>query len=222
MNTRKYRRLVAALVALALSACQSTMLENLPADAASECPAEWRGAWIALDADSGRHEDAGFVVDGACALTLVEIHQGKPRELAFTPRFARARGKQVVLFASGEAARMLEQDPPEKPGWYPFEWRRHDDVLVLRAPDHRRIATLVVNGALDGSVSWSKNDAFVFVAGDPPAIAQALDDERVSFGGEGGARAQRVGEARRDLDRALERAQREAKRREARAKRGSP
>lgn len=230
MNTTILRCIGLALAALALPACQSTMLESLPTGAATACPAEWRGAWIALDTDTGAREDAGFVVaavparadaaTGDCALTLVEEHEGKPRELRFTPRFASARGAQLVLFGHEDAARMLEPDAPPKAGWYPFEWRRSGDVLVLRAPDHRRIATLVVNGALDGSVSWGDNEGFVFVAGDAVAIAKALDDGRVAFGGEGGTRAARVGDDRRDLDRALARRQREHERAEARARRG--
>ena len=220
MNTKILRRIGIAVGALALSACQSTMLESLPTGTATACPAEWRGAWIALDADSGAHEDAGFVVDGACTLTLVEEHEGKPRELRFTPRFASARGAQLVLFGHEDAAPLIEPQAPAKAGWYPFEWRRNDDVLVLRAPDHRRIATLVVNGALDGTVTWGENEGHVFVTGDAASITAALSDGRVSFGGgEGGARAARVGEGRRDLDRALARQKREHERALAREKR---
>jgi hypothetical protein len=218
MNTKLLRRIGIALGAIALSACQSTMLESLPTGTATACPPEWRGAWIALDADSGAHEDTGFVVAGDCTVTLVEEHEGKPRELVFTPRFASARGAQLVLFGHEDAAPLIAPQAPAKPGWYPFEWRRSDDVLVLRAPDHRRIATLVVNGALDGTVSWDDDDKFVFVTGDAAAITAALGDGRVSFGGgEGGARAARIGEGRRDLDRALARQKREHARAEASA-----
>ena len=38
--------LVAAV--LVLSACQSTVVERMPEGTVAECPAEWRGAFIAL------------------------------------------------------------------------------------------------------------------------------------------------------------------------------
>lgn len=201
-------RCLALLVLFVLAGCRSTLLENLPAGATDACPQALRGAWIALDSDTRDAEDAGFVVALDCALTLVEWHDGQWRETRFEPRHARSRGDALVFFSAREAAPVLELEPvPE--GWYPFEWRRNDDRLVLRQPDHRRIATLIVNGAIEGRTTWSRDEGHNVVLGDGAAIAAALQGA-FAFDDEGALHARRVGEDRRALDRALARAGRKS------------
>ena len=210
--------LLAALCTLVLAACQTTALENLPVGATAECPPEWAGAWIGLDADSGAPEDAGFMVTPDCATTMVETHQGKRRETRFSPRFASAGGTNLVFVGPEDAAKLFEGAPPERAGWYPYAWRRSGDVMALRPPDHRRIATLIVNGAIEGTTTWNRNDGENFVFGDAQAIAAALRGP-VGFRDEPGFRLRRVGDTRRDLDRAIDRATRSASQRPERARR---
>ena len=199
-----------------LPTCQSTSLENLPTGASTACPPGWPGAWIGLDADSGEAEDAGFLIEHDCATTMVETHQGKLRATRFSPRFATAGGAKLVFIGPEDAARLFEGAPPERSGWYPFAWRRNGDVLALSPPDHRRIATLIVNGAIDGTTTWNRHDGANFVFGDAQAIAAALRGP-VAFRDEAGFRLRRVGDTRRELDRAIERATRASAQRAERA-----
>jgi hypothetical protein len=202
----------AALLSLLLAACQSTSLENLPTGATTACPPAWPGAWIGLDDDTGAPVDVGFLVARDCTTTLVETHEGKPRETAFSPRFAGGSGTFLVFVRSEDAAHLFEGRAPQHSGWYPFEWDFAEggdegDVLSLRAPDHRRIATLIVNGALDGMTTWNRNECANFVYGDEAQIATALH-RAVSFMPRPDMRLRRVGQTRRDLDRAIARATR--------------
>jgi hypothetical protein len=215
MNTRS---LFAGLATLLLAACQSTMVESLPTGATASCPPEWRGAWIGLDADTGEAEDAGFLIAADCATTMIERHEGKLRETHFSPRFAQVDATRIVFVGHEEAASQYKQDPPARAGWYPFAWERHGEVLALHPPDHRRIATLIVNGALEGATTWDRDEGANFVHGDAQAIERALRGP-LGFDGGDGFRMRRVGEDRKALERAIARVVREDTARERRESR---
>ncbi len=189
--------------AMVLAGCQMTVVENLPEGAGVACPEEWPGAWIGIDED-GERSDAGAFVDEACVVTLVEVKRDELQEWKLKPRFAPG----LALFEHSEVAHAVELDADDDQpsgGWWPFRWSRSGDRIVLHAPDHRRVATLIVNGALAGETHWTGRDSgWNALSGDAAAIRTVLADEPI-FGRDSGIRMQRIGAKRRDLDREIQR-----------------
>lgn len=172
------RTLSLAATALALSACQSTVVERLPEGTVTDCPAEWRGGFVALD-DRGKFDgDFAMFVTDDCAIEPLSADpkDGPPPELRLHPRFL-VNGN-VVLFADPEVRQLLElrEDElrPAESHW-PFHWTRDRDVLSLEPPDHRRVATLIVNGGIDGTTHWnSREEGFNILRGEAAALRDVL------------------------------------------------
>ncbi|HVF34942.1 MAG TPA: hypothetical protein VND91_06430 [Candidatus Saccharimonadia bacterium] len=209
--------LLAAVCAVSLTACQGTVVETLPEGVTSDCPAALRGAWIGLDDDDRAHADAGMHVADDCTTTVVETHAGKTRESTLVPRFLTVGEAGIVLYPHADVARVLDwKADTAQPagGWWPLEWRRSGKRLVLHLPDHRRIATLIVNGALDGEAHWTSGDSgYNVLRGDAGAIRERLVEDAL-FDRDREIELERVGDGRRDLDRAIERARRDARSRD--------
>jgi hypothetical protein len=211
-------RLLAMVTAAALCGCQVTVVENLPEGAGTDCPAGWRGAWIGLD-ELGRDDpDFGVHVAADCTLVVAAADPNDPPpDAPLHPRFVGSGDGGMLLIGRDEVARLLEWKPddPDAPpsGWVPLRWRRDGDSLEIESPDHRRIATLIVNGGLDGAVHWSSPDSgYNLVKGDAVSARQQLHDNDF-FDGDDPTFLRRVGDDRRALDRALQRAKREEDRR---------
>ena len=177
MNLRRFAFLLCPLV---LAACQSTVVERLPDGTVTDCPAEWRGAFVALDERGRLDGDFAMFVADDCSIEPIspDPNDAPPADLRLHPRFLAASGGSVVLFADPEVQKLLElrEDelrPPES--WWPFHWTRERDVLTLEAPDHRRIATLIVNGGIEGTTHWnSRQEGFNILRGEPAALRDVL------------------------------------------------
>lgn len=207
-------RSAAALALLALlSGCQLTMVENLPAGAVPTCPAQWRGAWIAVD-EAGRDDpDFGIVVQNDCGVESREKgnpHPAKP-PLPHPAFFQGNNGKQLVFLGAADAFDLIaapSADGDKPPvGYVVLAWSREGERMNMRQADHRRVATLIVQGALPGKVNWQNDGSTstVIVGGDPNAVAQAFGTYDFFEGG-GGFSLRRVGDDAKALERALKRA----------------
>ena len=210
------RNLMRALLALAplmlLSGCQLTMVESLPAGAVPTCPAEWRGAWIAVD-EAGRDDaDFGIVVHDDCAVESRDHGNPHPAKPPLPhPAFAQGNGgKALVFLGAADALELIaapgNDDNRPSVGYVVLSWSREGDRMNMRQADHRRAATLVVQGALPGKVNWqSDNASSVLIGGDPNAVAESLTRYDL-FDNGAGFSLRRAGDDAKALERALKRA----------------
>jgi hypothetical protein len=216
-------RALSVLAAALLCGCQVTVVENLPEGADATCPAGWAGAWIGIDERGRDDPDFGVHVDAACVLSVTGADpKDAPPAVTLHPKFLASGDAGVMLLERSEVAQLLEwkpDDPSAPPaGWVPMHYNRDGDQIALESPDHRRIATLIVNGGIEGAVHWSSSDSgYNVVEGDAAAILARLRDSGF-FERDDPALLRRVGNDRRALDRALRQAQRDEERR-ARTKR---
>ena len=205
----------AAMLALLvmLSGCQLTMVESLPAGAVPTCPKEWRGAWIAVD-EAGRDDaDFGIVVHEDCGVESREKgnpHPAKP-PLPHPAFFLTSKGTALAFLGAADAFELIDApvaDGERRPdgGFVVLSWDREGDRMNMRQADHRRVATLIVQGALPGKVTWqSDNASTVIVGGEPNVVADAFNRYDFFEGG-GGFGLRRVGDDAKALERAIKRA----------------
>ena len=210
---RFFRSAAALALLVLLSGCQLTMVENLPAGAVPTCPAEWRGAWIAVD-EAGRDDgDFGIVVHDDCGVESREKGNPHPAKPPLPkPAFFQANGgKQLVFLGAADAFDLIAAPSAdgEKPsvGYVVLAWTREGERMNMRQADHRRAATLIVQGALPGKVNWQNDGSTstVIVGGDPTSVADAFGRYDFFEGG-GGFSLRRVGDDVKALERALKRA----------------
>jgi len=200
---------------LALSACQTTVVEHLPEGAKSECPAPVVGAWIAVEDDGQDASDFGLLVHQDCTLESRGkdgAHPAKP-PLPHLQFFTGA-GKEIALLPTPSAYELAEVKPDKSSditshdisGFMVFAWQRHGDLLELQAPDHRHVANLIVDGAVHGRTLWDNKDQLAtvnnFLSGDEAAIAQLLTHTDL-FGDTKTMRLRRAGNDEKALNRAL-------------------
>jgi hypothetical protein len=210
-----------------LCGCQGTVVEKLPAGSVRECPPEWGGAWIAQDEDGRDAAGGGMLVDRDCNASVISIDAKKvSKTTVMHPKFFEADGIKYVLFEHGEVAEFLDwkDGDSDRPiaGYWPFHWLLDADRLSLEAPEHRRIATWIVQGALDGSTHWSsKNDGWNVIGGDEQAVARLLREHADLFDSNKPLRLRRVGADRAALDAALKRAERDEAKRDAKARKAN-
>jgi hypothetical protein len=152
------RSIAIACIALALAACQGTVLENAPGGVVSDCPEGWPGAWIGLD-ERGRDDDTGFLIEAGCTITVIDFDSdGEQRKVVLKPHFAGRDGSKLVLLRQDDVAKLFSDElrniELDADALWPLRWGRDGDELVLVAPYHRRIAALIIEGVIDGETRW--------------------------------------------------------------------
>ena len=204
-------RVCVILASLALGACQMTVVEHVPQGAKTECPASVVGAWIALEDDGQDASDFGLLVHDDCTLESRGKDAAHPAHPPLPHlQFFSGAGKDIAFIPTPDAFELGEVKPDDKgydkAGFMFFAWRRHGDVLELQAPDHRHVASLIVNGAVHGKTLWDNEDqvssAYNFLSGDEAAIGQLLSHTDL-FGDVKTMRLRRVGGDEKALNRAL-------------------
>jgi hypothetical protein len=174
---------VLLLVCIALTGCESTTFDSMPAGASDACPVNWPGGWIAID-DQG-HDDPGFAVfvSPQCAIENVSVTEKSPAPAALKPMFWHNAGHEYALLGVIDSYSLMAEkrdaDSVPAPGYFMLRWEIENQQMALRAPAHKRVATLIVNGAIDGSVERKKDRSLHNVINANPeqlrTLLQAID-----------------------------------------------
>jgi len=169
--------LLALLACATLTACVETRFESPLGDNIETCDTAWKGLWFE-DRDDGRRADgerhlAGFVVDEACAFTIVEQPEaGGPLKRTRVPiNFVHAHGGDYVVVSDAALRGLVELDPPydvepaPQKSFFFARYRVRGHRLEVRKVDDAKAARLVVDGKLDGTVLKGRNHLHVYVRG---------------------------------------------------------
>lgn len=168
--------------ALLLGACIETRFEAPLGDNIETCDTRWKGLWIDTDhAAGGRDDDTtAFHVDDDCALTVLE-RPGKDGVLKRTHvsvNYVHADGKDYIVVADSAIKGLVTLKSPHaikpKPAkaFFFVRYRMHGNSIDLYPVDSPRVAKLVIDGKLDGTVDKTLSELHVFVRGNR---AQMLD-----------------------------------------------
>lgn len=180
-------RWAALLVLLAVSACNVTRFESPPGEALDSCDTRWRGLWIAHE-DDGELGDAAIHVDEACrVLILDQAERGGPVKSVHVPsNFSRVGRDDYVVVSDLALKPLFELGPVpglvEQPArtFVLMRYRFRGDRLELYDIDDRKIARLVLDGGIEGTVLKSSDGLQVYVQGDRARIAKVLSTHKLT------------------------------------------
>ncbi len=216
MNLNKIFTLVLlCLTAGLISGCESTSFESIPKGVSDTCEQNWPGGWIALD-ETGHDADFAVFIDKDCTVTNVT---GKTPGVTARARFFTLQAQNYVVLNAIEAQRLLEVEPDNKPvsseppnagGYFILRWSYDNGYLAISAPEHRRVASLIINGAIDGSVERQPNRSLRNEIGGTPEQIQNLFERIDLYTEHPFAHLRFTGKSRRSLDQAVNKAKRAA------------
>ncbi|MGA9422287.1 MAG: hypothetical protein WBW61_07975 [Rhodanobacteraceae bacterium] len=186
MRQNRVRRLVfAGLLALTAGACEETRFATPPGADLADCDPAWKGLWLADDASDDRPE--GIQVDAQCRLSVIETESpgAVPKRTPIALRYAAIAGRKYVV-ASQSALKPLFDlpppyaiDPPPMDAYFLARYRVSADRIELFRVDNAKVAKLVIDGKLDGTVSKTDNELHVFVRTNAAGLVDLLKRENI-------------------------------------------
>jgi hypothetical protein len=167
---------------LSLDACVETRFEAPLGDNIETCDTRWKGLWTGADnAPAARDDDTtAFYVDDDCTFTVLEQPEkgGALKRIHVPVNYVHADGKDYIVVADSAIKGLVTLKSPHaiepKPGksFFFARYRMHGNRIELYPVDSPRVAKLVIDGKLDGTVDKTPSELHVFVRGNR---AQMLD-----------------------------------------------
>ena len=165
-----------ACAVLMLAGCVETRFESPIGDNIETCDAGWKGLWVDADAsnrDLPDKSDAAFYVNDACEFIVLDQPEAKgPLKQIHVPiNYVHADGRDYVVIADNAIKGLADVKPPygvtpvPEKSFYFARYKLRGDRLELYQVDSERIAKLVIDGKLDGTVDKRQNELHVYVHG---------------------------------------------------------
>ena len=182
-------RLVVLLpLLLALGACVETRFESIPGDSLEACDARWKGLWVDVgESPAAGDDELAFLVDADCRFQLLERPEkdGPPKPVHIPLNFVHDHGKDYIVIADDQLAPVVKLspvhgvDPAPAKAFFIARYRIRGDTLEIDAIDDKRVARLVIDNVLNGTVDRSRNELHVFVRGDRARVLEILRTQPV-------------------------------------------
>jgi len=162
---------IAAVVLFALlGGCIETRFESPLGDNIETCDAKWKGLWG--DAESTTEAGAIYVDDDCHFIVLDQTERGGPLKQFHVPmNFVHVDGKDYLVVADSSLQGLVELkpphgiDPPPAKSYFFARYRIRGDRVEMNQVDSERVAKLVIDGTLEGTVEKVSSDLHVFVRG---------------------------------------------------------
>lgn len=164
-------RFVIVLAAIAsLTGCVETRFESPLGDNIETCDTRWKGLWADPEA---KDEPSAIYVDDDCRFMVLDQPEkaGVIKRIHVPMNYVHADGKDYLVVADSSLKGLVELKPPfgidpaPEKSFFFARYQIHGDRLEVNQVDSERVAKLVIDGKLDGTVSKSGNDLHVFVRG---------------------------------------------------------
>ena len=183
---RLTRALACALAAaLALAGCRETRFESPLGDNIETCDVAWKGLWTPADAaPSGDGPDRleAFFVDHECRFSVLDQpERGAPLKQIRVPlNFVHDRGNRYVVVSDAQLKGLVKLDPPhavspppEKSFFY-ARYRAHGDRIDLYDVDAERVAKLILDAKLEGTIDKTATELHVYVRGNRQQMLESV------------------------------------------------
>ena len=168
-------RTLAAIFVLALAGCVETRFESPIGDNIETCDARWKGVWAEADEDNHDRPDdtVAFYVDDDCKFIVLDDpgEDGTVKETHVPVNYVHADGKDYLVVADTSLKPLVDIKPPHgvspvpEKSYYFARYALRRDRLDIYQVDDERMAKLVVDGVLDGTVDKTQNELHVYVHG---------------------------------------------------------
>jgi hypothetical protein len=187
MTIERIVRIAFATVAAALLAgCVETRFESPLGDRIETCDARLKGLWVDTDGESKPGE--GVFVDADCRVLILEQPEatGPVKQIHVPVNFVHHRGDDYLVIADNQLAGLGEKidpphgiTPPPEKSFYFARYRVSGDRLDLYDVDSERVAKLVIDGTLEGTVSKTGSDLHVYVRGDRARMLEIVRKHKI-------------------------------------------
>jgi len=164
------RLLCLLAAAAALAGCVETRFESPLGDNIETCDPHWKGVWA--DPESSDEPSAIYVDEECHFMVLDQPEKSGPIKRIHVPmNYVHADGKDYIVVADTSLKGLVELKPPygvdpvPEKAFFFARYQIRGDRLEVSQVDSERVAKLVIDGKIDGSVSKTGNDLHVFVRG---------------------------------------------------------
>jgi hypothetical protein len=176
-----------ALSAIVLGGCVETRFESPLGGRQESCDARWKGLWIGPDPAD---QSAAVFVDGACHVFVIDKPApDKPvRRVELPVRYRHVEGRDYLSVEAAAFKELADLDPPyaiEPAPAHAYFFARYaisGDRLEIDMVNSKRVAQLVIDDKIDGTIGKSTNGLHVFVRGDPARMLEIVRNEPIFDG----------------------------------------
>jgi hypothetical protein len=169
---------------VALGGCVETRFESPLGDNIETCDVHWKGLWA--DPASADEASAVYVDDECHFIVLDQPEKGGPIKQIHVPmNYVHIDGKDYLVVADTSLKGLVELkspfgiDPPPDKSFFFARYQIRGDRLEVNQVDSERVAKLVIDGKLDGTVSKSGNDLHVFVRGNRARMLEIVRTQSI-------------------------------------------
>ena len=180
--TRLLRFLLAGIT-FASAGCVETRFESPLGDNIETCDAGWKGLWIGVDDRKDQARDAtAFYVNDECQFIVIDRPEknGALKQIHVPVNYVHADRKDYIVVADTAIRGLVDVKPPhgitpvpDKSFFY-ARYRLRGDRIELYPVDTARVAKLVLDGKLDGTVDKVGTELHVYVRGSRSQMLNAV------------------------------------------------
>ena len=177
----KLLRMLIVFALLASAGCVETRFESPIGDNIETCDAGWKGLWIGVDDRKDQAKDAtAFYVNDECQFIVIDRPEknGALKQIHVPVNYVHADRNSYIVVTDTAIRGLVELKPPhgvtpvpEKSFFY-ARYRLRGDRIELYPVDSARVAKLVLDGKVDGTVDKVGTELHVYVRG---SRSQMLD-----------------------------------------------
>ena len=178
------RSLLAFAALASLGGCVETRFESPLGDNIETCDTRWKGVWA--DPESKDEPSAVYVDDECHFMVLDQPEKAGPIKRIHVPmNYVHADGKDYLVVADTSLKGLVELKPPHgvdpapEKAFFFARYQISGDRLEVSQVDSERVAKLVIDGKIDGTVSKTRNDLHVFVRGNRARMLEIVRTQAI-------------------------------------------
>lgn len=201
-----------ALLAATVGGCVETRFESPLGDNIETCDTRWKGLWA--DPESTTEPSAIYVDDECHFIVLDQPEKGGPLKQLHVPmNYVHVDGRDYLVVADASLKGLVDLkaphgiDPAPDKSFFFARYRVRGDRIELNQVASERVAKLVIDGTLDGTVDKTGNDLHVYVRGNRARMLDIVRKQNI-FDDKRPTKLERRKQSVDEFERAVIRAQR--------------
>lgn len=163
----------AATCVLLLTGCVETRFESPLGDNIESCDVNWKGLWLAEDGETHEHDDGAIYVDDECRFHMLDqTERGAPLKAIHVPlNYVHDGGNDYLVVSDVQLKGLVKLPPPHaisptpEKSFFFARYRVRGDRLDIHEVDSERVAKLILDARIEGTVDKSSNELHVYVRG---------------------------------------------------------